>query len=250
LVTLRCGRYLFHNVEAVVFDKDGTLANSQAYLRAMGQKRTDLLDRQIPGLQTTLWKMLGLVEGDRVDPAGLLAVGSRRENEIAVAAAIAHTGRSWTEALAIAQAAFLEVDQHMPRKADLTTLFPGTLPFVQTLHGVGLKLAILSADTTPKVKDFTQNYGLTAYFQLQMGAQVGISKPDPRLLDQACVELDVLPTQILVIGDSSADMQLAKRGGAMAAIGVTWGWDLPVQLPDADVMIDHWDEITVLPNHP
>jgi phosphoglycolate phosphatase len=247
MATIRCGDRVFTQVAAIIFDKDGTLANSQAYLREIGQKRAVFIDQQIPGLQPTLWQTFGLLDGDRVHPAGLLAVGSRRENEIAVAAAIAHAGKGWIEALAIAQATFLQVDQQMPRKADLTTLFPGSLPLIQTLHSAGLKLAILSSDTTPKIQDFAQTYGLTPYLHLQMGAQPGMSKPDPRLLHQACAELSVLPAQTLVIGDSSADMQLAKQGGAIAAIGVTWGWDLPVQLLDADVLLDRWDDLQLLP---
>lgn len=248
MVTMRCGDRVFAQVAAIIFDKDGTLANSQAYLRRIGQKRADLLGQQVPGLQLTVRQTLGLLEGDRVNPAGLLAVGSRRENEIAVAAAIAHTGKGWIEALAIAQAVFLEVDQQMPRKALLTTLFPESLQLLQTLHGAGLKLAILSSDTTPKIQDFAATYGLTPYLHVQMGAQPGISKPDPRLLHQACAELAVLPAQTLVIGDSQADMQLAKQGGAIAAIGVTWGWDLPVQLPDADVLIDRWNDLQLRPD--
>ena len=248
MVTVRCGDRVFAQVAAIIFDKDGTLANSQAYLRCIGQKRADLLGQQVPGLQLTVRQTLGLLEGDRVNPAGLLAVGSRSENEIAVAAAIAHTGKGWIEALAIAQAVFLEVDQQMPRKAHLTTLFPGSLQLLQTLHGAGLKLAILSSDTTPKIQDFAATYGLTPYLHVQMGAQPGISKPDPRLLHQACAELAVLPAQTLVVGDSQADMQLAKQGGAIAAIGVTWGWDLPVQLPDADVLIDRWEDLQLCPD--
>ena len=247
MATIRCGDRVFDQVKAIIFDKDGTLANSQAYLRTIGQKRADFVDQQILGLKANLWQTFGLIGGDRINPAGLLAVGSRRENEIAVAAAIAGTGKGWIEALAIAQAAFIQVDQYMPRKADLTTLFPGSLSLIQTLHHAGVKLAILSSDITPNIQDFAQTYGLTPYLHLQLGVQPGITKPDPRLLQQACAELAVLPAQTLVIGDSSADMQLARQGGAIAAIGVTWGWDLPVQLPDADVLLDRWGDLQLLP---
>jgi phosphoglycolate phosphatase len=48
------------------------------------------------------------IEGDTLDPTGLMAVGSRRENEIAAAAYIAETGRGWIESLAIARSAFEE----------------------------------------------------------------------------------------------------------------------------------------------
>ncbi|MCY7275077.1 MAG: HAD-IA family hydrolase, partial [Phormidesmis sp. CAN_BIN44] len=72
----------------------------------------------------------------------------------------------------------------------------------------------------------------------------GLSKPDPRLLHLACRELTVSPAATLVIGDSSADIELAKRGGAIGAVGVTWGGTHPNQLANADVIVDRFDEIT------
>ena len=68
-----------------LFDKDGTLEDSAAYLRNLGQKRSRLIDAQIPGTQDPLLMAFG-IDRDCLDPTGLLAVGSRRENEIAAAA--------------------------------------------------------------------------------------------------------------------------------------------------------------------
>ncbi|MFM7574717.1 MAG: hypothetical protein ACKO4S_16540, partial [Snowella sp.] len=58
MVTIRCGDRagigsavrVFKNIEAVIFDKDGTLEDSQAYLRELGIKRARLIDAQIPGI--------------------------------------------------------------------------------------------------------------------------------------------------------------------------------------------------------
>ena len=106
LVTIRCGDpagicsavRVFRNIEAVIFDKDGTLEDSQSYLRELGIKRARLIDAQIPGIGEPLLMAFGM-QNNQLDPAGLMAVGSRHENEIAAAAYIAETGRSWFESL-------------------------------------------------------------------------------------------------------------------------------------------------------
>lgn len=82
MTAIQCGDVRFANIQAIVFDKDGTLEDSEAYLRNLGQKRSRLIDAQIPGIGDPLLMAFG-INGDTLDPTGLLAVGSRRETEIA-----------------------------------------------------------------------------------------------------------------------------------------------------------------------
>ncbi|MGL4621023.1 MAG: HAD family hydrolase, partial [Chroococcidiopsis sp.] len=43
MVTIQCKDKRFSNIQAIVFDKDGTLENSEEYLRNLGQKRSRLI---------------------------------------------------------------------------------------------------------------------------------------------------------------------------------------------------------------
>jgi phosphoglycolate phosphatase len=94
VATLHCQDQTFENIQAIVFDKDGTLAEVESYLKSLGQKRARLVDAKIPGVQEPLMLAFGM-ETSGINPMGLLAVGSRRENEIAAAAYVAETGRDW-----------------------------------------------------------------------------------------------------------------------------------------------------------
>ncbi|MBD1998893.1 HAD family hydrolase [Leptolyngbya sp. FACHB-541] len=243
MVTIRCKDATFTNIQAVIFDKDGTLANSELFLRNLAHRRSRLIDAQIPGVQEPLLMAFG-VEGDRINPAGMMAVGSRRDSEIAAAAYIAETGRDWIEALNMAHSAFIEADRSMPRKADHTPFFEAGRELLQTLTAAGLKLGILSADTTPGVKDFSDRYQLEPYFQLQMGSDEGYSKPDPALLQEACRRLAVKPEATLVVGDSQADIQMARAANVAGCIGVTWGWTSPFAL-EADVLAGLFSDIQI-----
>lgn len=240
--TLHCGAIAFANVEAIIFDKDGTLANSQAFLKELAYQRSRLVEAQAPGVQSALLSAFGVV-GDHLSPTGLMAVGTRQENEIAAAAYIAQTGRDWIEASTIAQTSFAEADRSLSRKAAHTPLFEGVLSLLQSLKAQGFKVGILSSDSEENVRDFVQYYHLNPYVQVQIGSREGLSKPDPRLLQLACEALEASVSNTIVVGDSQADIKLAKRGGAIGCVGVTWGGTSPDRLSGADVIVDHFEQI-------
>lgn len=223
MITVRCQEVIFQDVEAILFDKDGTLADSHHFLWKLAQQRIAQICQQIPDLQKPLECAFG-VEANHISPAGLMAVGTRRETEIAAAAFITATGLEWNQSLTIAQTAFATADRQMGRKADFTPLFSGCTELLKHLHQAGLKLGILSADTTKNVQDFAQRYHLTPYLDLQQGTDEGVSKPNPQLFWQACQSLNVSPAKTLMVGDSSVDVQMAQAAGAIGCALATWGW--------------------------
>ena len=242
MVTIRCGDRVFTNIEAVIFDKDGTLEDSQAYLRELGIKRARLIDAQIPGIGEPLLMAFGM-QDNQLDPAGLMSVGSRHENEIAAAAYIAETGRSWFESLKIARSSFTDADQYCQPDANTSPMFAGSLDVIKTLSDAGLKLAILSAARTASVERFVTEHQLSAYISLLMGADQGLSKPNPAFFLKACDALGVKPEVTLMVGDSQGDMEMSKNANAAAAIGICWGKGSKIHLQKADVIINHLDQI-------
>ncbi|MCL1470102.1 HAD family hydrolase [Argonema antarcticum] len=244
MVTIRCREVTFPNIQAVIFDKDGTLENSEEYLRNLGQKRVRTIDAQIPGVGDPLLMAFG-IDGDKLDPTGLMAVGSRRDSEIAAAAYIAETGRGWLESLALARRAFEEADQVL-KNATPSPLFVGSLEVLQFLSAAGLKLGILSAANTSQVQKFVKRHQLNDYIQLEMGVDEGPSKPDPALFWQACQRLGVEPSATLMVGDSAGDIEMARRAGAAGCIGICWGKPEAVHLEAADVAIGQLDEMQII----
>ncbi len=244
MVTIRCGQQIFKNIEAVIFDKDGTLEDSQAYLRELGIKRARLIDAQIPGIGDPLLMAFG-IHNNHLDPTGLMAVGSRHENEIAAAAYIAETGKSWFEALAIARSSFIEADQYCQPNAKTSPLFAGSLEVIKNLSEAGLKLAILSAARTASIERFVAEHELGTYIPLRMGADQGLSKPNPEFFLKACQSLEVRPEATIMVGDSQGDIDMSQKAGAAAAIGICWGQDQATHLKNADVIISHLEQIQV-----
>ena len=241
MISIDCLAHKFSDIQAIIFDKDGTLEDSGDYLRNLAQKRARLIDAQIPGVGEPLLMAFG-VNGLTLDPAGLQAVGSRYENEIAAAAYIAETGRGWSAAVEIVRQAFTEVDRVM--ESTPNAMFPGCMESIESF-AAGLKLGIISAATTSQVVKFAHYHKLQPYFQVLLGSDLQFAKPDPRLFQFACQELGVNPAQTLMVGDSGWDMMMGSQGGAAGCIGISWGRSMqPLMM--ADVSIEDLSQLQII----
>jgi phosphoglycolate phosphatase len=244
MATIQCGTRAFENVRAIVFDKDGTLADSHPLLGRLAQQRASLVDAAVPGLEACLLKVFGMTPTG-LNLAGLMAVGTRPENEIAAAACVAIQGYAWLEALTLVKAAFIQADQALQRKALHTPPFEGVRSLLQQLAEGGVAIAVLSGDTTANVQDFLTYYELTQWVSYAAGSD-HFTKPDSRFLQQACEVLQIPPEETLVIGDASTDLEMARLAGAAASIGVTWGGATPAALTGATVAIAQPAEIQLI----
>lgn len=242
MATIKCRNITFDNIQAILFDKNGTLEDSETYLRSLAQRAARLIDAQVPGIGEPLLMAFG-INGNILDPAGLISVASRRETEVAAAAYIAETGRGWFESLKIARQALDEAEKYIEKTP--SPLFVGSLDLLKYLQKGGLKLGILSAATTDEVHNFVKNHQLSDYIQLEMGVDEGPSKPDPVLFLQACQALGVEPGATLMVGDSVGDMQMARDAKAAGCIGITWVGKSD-NVRGADVAINQLDEIQIL----
>lgn len=242
MATIKCRDVTFTNIQAILFDKNGTLEDSEIYLRSLGQKAARIIDAQFPGIGEPLLMAYG-INGDILDPAGIMAVASRRETEIATAAYIAETGKGWFNSLRTARQALDDAQKYIGVTS--APLFPGAVEVLQSLSAAGLKLGIVSAASTQEVKNFVTHHQLSNYIQAQIGVDDGPSKPDPILFFQACEILGVEPRATLVVGDAVGDVQLARNAKAAGCIGISW-INRPDNVQGADVVINKLDEIQII----
>lgn len=242
---IACKGVEFNNIAAIIFDKDGTLEDSLPFWREVGIQRARLIDARIPGVGEPLLMAFGILD-NTLDPAGLMAVGSRQENEIAAAAYIAETGRSWHESMKIARDSFTEVSEskYLIKTPKSAPLFSEVKQMLQSLNNAGLKISILSADSTAGVEKFVTNHQLQDYIDLCVGVDGEIYKPNPQLYIQACQTLNVSPEQTLMVGDSYGDIQMAKKAGAAGTVGIN-RYKNSLSLP-GDILISDLSEIQIL----
>ncbi|APB35131.1 HAD family hydrolase [Gloeomargarita lithophora Alchichica-D10] len=245
MATLAFNGVKFSQIQAVIWDKDGTLADTVEYWRLVGHQRVRRLDAQIPGVGVPLQAAFGLTDST-LEPGGLLAVGSRYENEIAAAAYIAEQGKDWRTALALAQEVFRQVEQECPGIKTIP-IRTGGKEILSQLQQAGCKQAILSADLSVNVTAFVQHNQLEDWLDYYTGIDVGPTKPDPEPLYQTCTALGLAPAQVVMVGDSPVDLEMARRAGCAGAIGVSWGFHPAQGLTSlADAVITDWSQIQVL----
>ena len=107
---------------------------------------------------------------------------------------------------------------------DLTRLYPGIADLVSALAGRQLKLAVLSNKPDEFTKRVVAYYFKPVPFSIVRGQLPSVPlKPDPTAALQIARELGVPAAHWLYLGDMNTDMQTACAAG-MHPIGVLWGF--------------------------
>lgn len=246
-------------VDAVLFDKDGTLSISEPDLISLaGARIVHCLEQVAPPLRPSLRDLLERAYGisrsaDAIQPAGTMAVASRDHNLIATATALAQVGLGWPEALAISQAVFAQADRSdlrcsaggRGRATSATT--EGLLPWLEQLHCAGISCAVISNDDIAGIAHFLASHRLEAYFAASWSAEHRPRKPDPGAVHGLCAQLGVSAGRCALIGDANSDLRMAVAAGIpeQRALGYTAGWSSPPPLVEPYPLVHGWSELAI-----
>lgn len=112
------------------------------------------------------------------------------------------------------------------------TPFPGAETLLDGLHQDGFTLAVATGKSRRGLDRALEHTGWSSRFALSRCADETASKPDPLMLDQILTHAAVEPGCAVMIGDTTYDMEMARRAG-VPAIGVAWGVHEVDELRDA-----------------
>lgn len=109
----------------------------------------------------------------------------------------------------------------------------------------GIKIAIATTDDRDPTKAMLAAFGVENLVDTMVCADDGIqAKPAPDMVQAICERLAVDPCKTIVIGDTVADLQMARAAGAGYVIGVLSGMGSLASLtPLADILIDNIDSL-------
>jgi putative hydrolase of the HAD superfamily len=98
-------------------------------------------------------------------------------------------------------------------------LFPETLEVLQELKRRGLKLGVIS-NFDSRVYSVLESLGIREFFDaIVLSSETGFSKPDREIFEAAIRALDLLPSEILLVGDSPHDdVEAGMRAGLSAVL--------------------------------
>lgn len=223
-------------IDLVVFDKDGTLISFEGmwagWARQLGSRLEIATRRPVAG---DVFAAIGYdpVE-DRVLPGGLLAAGTMAGIEERVAAVL----RRWCPSVAAARRILAEawfepdpVELAIPL-ADLTGLF-------EALRATGRRIAVATTDDRRPTEATLAGLGLAASVDAVVcGDDDGPIKPDPAVLHDLARRVGVRVERTAMVGDTPADLEMARAAGAGRSIGVASGVSAPAALaPHADLVL-------------
>jgi phosphoglycolate phosphatase-like HAD superfamily hydrolase len=208
-------------IDLVVFDKDGTLISFEAmwggWVRRLVARLEDVTRRPLAG---DVYAAIGFdpVDG-RVLPGGPLAVDTMGRIEERIGAVL----RRWCPSVPAARRALADawfepdpVELAVPL-ADLASLFA-------VLRASGRTMAVATTDDRAPTEATLVALGLRAAVgELLCGDDDGPIKPEPEAFVGLCARAGVPVERSAMVGDTPADLVMARRAGAGLAIGVLSG---------------------------
>lgn len=111
---------------------------------------------------------------------------------------------------------------HFTRLLGDMQLFEGQAQLLRDLHAQGVVLAVATGKSRRGLDHSIDQLGLHGLFQATRTADEARGKPDPDMLEQLLLELDLNPAAALMVGDTTHDVLMAKAAG-VDSLAVSYG---------------------------
>ena len=189
----------------VIFDVDGTLVDSQAVIVACME---------------VAFETVGLPVPERHDILG----GVGLSLHVLMPALAPSATDAQHEALADAYKGAFMSNRTRVGTAASSPLYPGALEGLHGLHSVPeILLGVATGKSKRGLDKLLAAFDLAPLFVTQQVADFHPSKPHPAMILAALEETGVDPSQAIMVGDTSFDMDMAASAG-VRSVGVTWGY--------------------------
>lgn len=214
-------------IRAVIFDLDGTLADTLTSIADFGNRA--LLSCGLEPIEKDTYRYL---------------VGNGRDVLIRRMVERSHGSFDpdlYEKAGAFYDAAYAEDPLH------LVAPFPHIPELLQRLQAEGILCVVLSNKPHDMTQAVVQGLFPEGTFRLVYGQQKGVPvKPDPTAARRILQELELTPEECLYVGDTGTDMKTGKNAGFFT-VGVLWGFRMRDELEEqgADGIIA--DPLELLP---
>lgn len=208
-------------IRAVIIDLDGTMLDTVPdFEAALNGMRAEL--GLAPISQATIKPLVGKGSEKLVRDALLLDWDAARVETV------------YEDAIAGYQRHYLAIN------GQRSTLFDGVIEGLEAMQALGLRLVCVTNKPVAFTLPLLAQKGLAPYFEQVFGGDsFAKKKPDPMPMLEACAALDLPPSQVVAIGDSSNDAESA-RGAGCFVLTVPYGYNhgRPVQEIQSDGIVD------------
>jgi HAD superfamily hydrolase (TIGR01549 family) len=113
---------------------------------------------------------------------------------------------------------------------DSSYLYPGVQQTLQYLNEKNIRVSLLTTKVQDQAEKIIDHFNLRSSFDYLMGRRDGLAhKPSPEPLIYICNELNIKPSETLMVGDTELDIQCGKSAGSKTC-GVLFGYRTKIQL--------------------
>ena len=245
-------------IKAIIFDKDGTLLNSEEYLLELAKARIAFSENKFKRLKINkikIWllrRMLVSIYGinkNLLSANASLAIASREQNIISTATIFTLFGFDWFKSLSIGQEIFDEVDNFLSNKKEppkkTKNLILGALDLLVSLKKEKICIALMTNDTQGGIDEFICENNLGGIFDYSWSAENKPSKPNPKAVIELCKKMNLNPSECALISDADTDLRMAKEADIPIVIGFKGGWKKPPTLAEGQYLIEKLNELKI-----
>ena len=231
--------------KGIVFDKDGTLLDFNATWMPVYRYASLEFSNNNQSLADELLSQHGYDPGARRFTGGsLLAAGNTDE--------IAH---AWAAQLAVAddeaevESMSARLNQIFQQQGALSaTPVQGLKPTLRHLKSTGMKLGVATSDSYQGIHNTLKSFDVISEFDFLCGYDSGHGvKPEAGMVLAFCQAMALDPTEVIVVGDNSHDIEMGKNAGVGYCIGVLTGTSTRDELEAlADIVFDDITDLVQL----
>ncbi len=202
-------------IKAVVFDLDGTLVNFNLDYKSLRAEARDFLIRQ------------GV-------PASVLSINESIFTMLKKTEIFMKNNCKTEKNLKEAYKGIWDLTEKYELEAAKTTnLVPGAAEVLKTLKEKDFKIGLCTVSSKKTAGYIVKKFKIEYFFDaITPRDQVKHVKPDTEHLEATLKALEVNPKEALMVGDSSIDMECARKLNTIA-VGVPTGVSKPQELIDA-----------------
>ncbi|MEP6894896.1 MAG: HAD family hydrolase [Chloroflexota bacterium] len=228
--------------QAIIFDKDGTLIDFDAMWGGWAIYLAEQLYK-VSGLNACapLYSALGYDDATtKVLAHGNLAANPMAQLFQLTVEVMQSMGLSKTQAEHVVAQAW-----YIPDPVMLAKPFTNTRELFRKLTEQKIQIAIATSDDRAPTQATVEALDIEEFITTMVCADDGIpAKPAPDVVLTICERMKLDPAKVMVVGDTTTDLKMARAAGAGLAVGVLSGVSSAKDLiPHADVLIKSVDEL-------
>ena len=233
--------------DAIIFDKDGTLLDFDAFWVSLSNVAIESVLREFDmdeSLKYDILEAFGVHDGV-TDINGVLCKGTYGEMGEIVCAILQTHGL--TASCEDVVKAVEEAYSRHAREGVVRPTCPDLAYTLAELKGQGIRLAVVTTDNESITRHCLEGLGILSYFDVIFTDDGHTpTKPHPYCAEELCRRYALDKTRVVMVGDTMTDVRFAKNAGITSVALAPSPEKQAVLSPCADILISAISELPAL----